>query len=53
MQTNKAEDGIRGYGPIDKAEKEVDIFSQEGYYLYRTVLPPNTTVIKDGYLYFF
>ncbi len=53
VQTNKAEDGIRGYGPIDKAEKEVDVFSQEGYYLYRTVLPPNTTVIKDGYLYSF
>jgi hypothetical protein len=53
VQTNKAEDGIRGYGPIDRAEKEVDIFSPEGYYLYRAVLPPNTKVIKDGYLYSF
>jgi hypothetical protein len=53
VQTNKAENGIRGYGPIDKAEKEVDIFSPKGYYLYRAVLPRNTKVIKDGYLYSF
>ncbi len=53
VQRNKAQDGIRGYGPIDKAAKEVDVFSQEGYFLYRTVLPPNTTAIKDGYLYSF
>jgi len=53
VQRNKAQDGIRGYGPIDKAAKEVDVFGQEGYYLYQTVLPPNTTAIKDGYLYSF
>jgi hypothetical protein len=53
VQTNQAEDGVRGYGPIDKAEKEVDIFSPEGYCLYRTALPPNTSVITDGHLYSF
>ncbi|MCJ7580566.1 MAG: 6-bladed beta-propeller [Candidatus Aminicenantes bacterium] len=51
VQCNKSEEGIRGYGPIDKETKEVDIFSQDGYYLYKAVLPPNTSIIKNGYLY--
>lgn len=53
VETNKAEDGIRGYGPIDTTPKEVDIFSSDGYYLYKAILPSNTTVIKNGYLYTF
>jgi hypothetical protein len=28
-----------------------DVFSKNGYYLYRTELPPGTRVIKDGFLY--
>jgi hypothetical protein len=51
VQQNQAGEGIRGYGPIDTTEKEVDIFSPEGYYLYRSSLPPNTSIIKNGYLY--
>lgn len=51
VQRNKTEEGIRGYGPIDTTEKEVDIFSPDGYYLYRSSLPPNTNIIKNGYLY--
>ena len=31
----------------------VDVFSPEGYFIYTTALPPNTHVIKDGYLYSF
>jgi hypothetical protein len=42
---------IQGYGPIDKEEKEVDVFNRQGFYLYRTKLPRNTYVIKNGYLY--
>jgi hypothetical protein len=51
VQRNKTQEGIRGYGPIDTAEKEIDIFSPDGYYLYRTSLPPNTSIIKNGFLY--
>jgi len=45
VQTNKtwAEDEVK--------EKEVDIFSKNGYYLYKTSLPKHTYVIKMGYLY--
>lgn len=35
----------------DVTEKEVDIFSKDGYYLYKTTLPKHTYVIKNGYLY--
>ena len=32
-------------------EKEVDIFSMDGIYLYKTKLPLHTYVIKNGFLY--
>jgi len=51
VQRNKASVTIRGYGPTDKEGKEVDVFSKEGYYLYKTTLPPNTCVIKNGFIY--
>lgn len=51
VQRNKTQEVIRGYGPIDTAEKEVDVFSTDGYYLYRSSLPPNTSIIKNGFLY--
>ena len=51
VQRNKTVDVIRGYGPFEKEKKQVDIFSKEGYFLYRASLPPNTCVIKDGFLY--
>jgi hypothetical protein len=35
----------------DVTEKKVDIFSKDGYYLYKTTLPKHTHVIKNGYLY--
>lgn len=44
-------DGIRGRGPTDILDKEIDIFSKDGYFLYETILPANTCVIKDGLLY--
>jgi len=50
VQRNYA-DGIRGRGPTDIRDKEVDIFSKDGYCLYKATLPANTCVIKDGFLY--
>jgi hypothetical protein len=51
VQRNKTVDVIRGYGPFEKVKKQVDIFSKNGYFLYEASLPPNTCVIKDGFLY--
>lgn len=51
VQRNQARVTIRGYGPIDKMNKEVDIFSKDGYFLYKATLPPNTCIIKDEFLY--
>jgi hypothetical protein len=51
VQQNKTMDVIRGYGPFEKIKQKVDIFSKDGYFLYTASLPPNTSVIKDGFLY--
>jgi len=32
-------------------EKEIDVFSRDGYFLYRTTLPKSTYVIRNGYVY--
>jgi hypothetical protein len=34
-----------------EVDNEVDIFSPEGYYLYKTVIPHFTRVINNGFLY--
>lgn len=34
-----------------EVNNEVDIFSQEGYYLYKAVIPHMTRLIKNGFLY--
>ena len=34
-------------------DREIDLFSKDGYYLYKTSLPKQTHVIKNGYLYTF
>jgi hypothetical protein len=44
VQTNHAESQL-------EVDKEVDIFSQEGYYLYKAVIPHMTRLIKNGFLY--
>ena len=31
--------------------KEVDIFSADGYFMYRSIIPRGTYLIKDGFLY--
>jgi len=31
--------------------KEIDVFSRDGYFLYRTTLPKHTYVIRNGYVY--
>ncbi len=47
VQTNRTH--IRSSG----LKMEVDIFSNDGYYLYSAVLPPKTTFIQNGFLYRF
>jgi hypothetical protein len=32
-------------------QKQIDVFSKEGYFLYQTKLPKNTRVIRNGYVY--
>jgi hypothetical protein len=51
VQRNKNVDIKRNYGPIAVGDKEVDVFSREGYFLCRTALPPNTRVIKGDLIY--
>jgi hypothetical protein len=34
-----------------REQEEFDIFSKDGFYLYKTILPYKTYLIKDGYLY--
>ncbi|MFQ6082001.1 MAG: hypothetical protein ACE5WD_01420 [Candidatus Aminicenantia bacterium] len=37
---------------LDKSEEiEFDIFSKNGYYLYKTRIPYYSQIIKGGYLY--
>lgn len=45
VQTNKT------WAEEQTIEKEIDIFSKDGHYIYRTTLPRNTYVIKNGFLY--
>jgi hypothetical protein len=32
-------------------QKEIDVFSRDGYFLYRTKLPKHTAVIRSGSVY--
>lgn len=34
-----------------KVDREVDIFSKDGYFIYRSIIPQGTYLIKDGFLY--
>ena len=45
VQTNKT------WGEDEVKEKVVDIFSKNGYYLYKTSLPKQTYIIKNGFVY--
>jgi hypothetical protein len=51
VQRNMNTKTILGRGPSEPIEKEVDIFSKNGIFLYKSKLPGNTCVIKDGFLY--
>lgn len=42
---------IKDKGANDKRDKEIDVFSKDGYFLFKTTLPANTCVIRDGYIY--
>ncbi len=41
----------RTHGLDFKINREVDIFSKDGYYLYKSTIPRGTYIIKDGYIY--
>jgi hypothetical protein len=45
VQTNKT------WNEEESVVKKIDIFSKNGYFLYKTTLPRNTYVIKEGFLY--
>jgi hypothetical protein len=51
VQRNMNTKTILGRGPSEPMEKEVDLFSKKGVFLYRSKLPGNTRLIKDGFLY--
>jgi hypothetical protein len=35
----------------ENVQKEIDVFSKNGYFLYKTKLPKNTYIIRNGYIY--
>ena len=41
----------RNYGPVGTEDKQVDVFSRAGRFLFRTALPPNTRSIKGDLIY--
>jgi len=41
----------RTRGEEFKVNREVDIFSKDGYFLYTSTIPRGTYIIKDGFLY--
>ncbi|MGD8536884.1 MAG: 6-bladed beta-propeller [Candidatus Aminicenantes bacterium] len=41
----------RTRGQEFRVNREVDIFSKDGYYLYKSSIPRGTYIIKDGYVY--
>lgn len=45
MQRNKTS------GEDFKVDREVDIFSEDGYFIYRSIIPRGTYLITDGFLY--
>ncbi|MCJ7679860.1 MAG: hypothetical protein MUP70_03960, partial [Candidatus Aminicenantes bacterium] len=51
VQRTQNLEGIRGYGPLERKEEAGDVFGADGCFLYRIQLPPNTAVIRDGFLY--
>jgi len=51
VQRNMNTGGKRGYGPIATEDKQFDVFSREGVFLFRAALPPNTRVIRSGLVY--
>jgi hypothetical protein len=46
VQRNQA-----GFHVKDDIQKELDVFSKDGYFLYRTKLPKDMYVIRNGYVY--
>jgi hypothetical protein len=51
VQRNMNTGGKRGYGPIATENKQFDVFSREGTFLFSAALPPNTRVIRGDLVY--
>ena len=51
VQRNMNTGGKRGYGPIATGDKQFDVFSREGTFLFSAALPPNTRVIRGDLVY--
>jgi hypothetical protein len=51
VQRNMNTTGKRGYGPIATEAKLFDVFSSDGIFLFQAALPPNTRVIRNGFVY--
>ena len=48
VQRNMA---MMGRVRADTVNNEVDVFGKDGYFLFTTALPPNTCVIRNGFIY--
>lgn len=53
VQRNKNDVIMRGLGPIEKYDKEVDVFNTKGDFLFTTMLPANSFRINNGFIYAF
>jgi 6-bladed beta-propeller len=51
VQRNMNTSVKRGFGPVAAEDKQFDVFSREGTFLFRASLPPNTRLIRDGLVY--
>ena len=51
VQKNMNSVGKRGFGPTETENKQFDVFSREGVFLFRTALPPNTRMIDRDLVY--
>jgi hypothetical protein len=43
--------GATGRGIVDRENLRVDVFDREGRFIFKTSLPPNTKILRDGRLY--
>lgn len=51
VQKNMNVTSKKGFGPIATEDKQCDVFSGEGTFLFRAALPPNTRMIRGAFIY--